>query len=172
MRIIKTSGFMFFPACLLLLMFDQPGMAQTAFQLTSPAFKHNQMIPVKYTCKGEDISPPLHIQNIPAGTEALVLIVDDPDAPMGTWVHWVVYDILPSEYIAENSVPGRQVVNSFGKIEYGGPCPPSGTHRYFFKLYALDTRLMSLEEGTLKDVVKAMEGHVLGKAELIGLFKK
>src|SRR3989338_8261866 len=99
------------------------------------------MIPSVYTCQGQDISPALGIQNIPDGARSLVLIMDDPDAPMGTWDHWIVYNIPPMDRIAENSIPGIEVKNSFEKLNYGGPCPPSGTHRYFFKLYALDTLL-------------------------------
>ena len=141
-------------------------------KLTSPAFGHNQMVPKKYTCQGEDVSPPLMIEGIPEGTKSLALIVDDPDAPMGTWVHWVVFDIPMTANIAENSIPGKQGWNDFGKRDYGGPCPPSGTHRYFHKIYALDT-VLNLQEGIKKRALeKAMAGHILDKAELIGLYKK
>jgi len=141
-------------------------------KLTSPDFKHNGNIPKKFTCQGDDVNPPLVIENIPAGAKSLTLIVDDPDAPMGTWAHWVVYDIPVVSSIAGNSVPGKQGMNDFRRLNYGGPCPPSGTHRYFFKLYALDT-LLNLKEGVKKrDLEKAMEGHILDKAELIGLYKK
>ncbi|MGD9015262.1 MAG: YbhB/YbcL family Raf kinase inhibitor-like protein [Candidatus Omnitrophota bacterium] len=142
-------------------------------KLISPAFEHNQSIPSKYTCQGEDVNPALAIGDIPEGTKSLALIVDDPDAPMGTWVHWVVYDIAPtSRVIDENSIPGTQGINDFRKKEYGGPCPPSGTHRYFFKVYALDTQL-NLKEGiTKKDLEKAMQAHILENAELIGLYKR
>jgi Raf kinase inhibitor-like YbhB/YbcL family protein len=123
-------------------------------KLTSPAFEHNKSIPSKYTCQGEDVNPALAIDDIPEGTKSLALIVDDPDAPMGTWVHWVVYDIAPtSRIIDENSIPGKQGINDFRKKNYGGPCPPSGTHRYFFKVYALDTQL-NLEEGINKRLIK------------------
>ena len=141
-------------------------------KLTSFAFEHNQMIPRKYTCQGEDVSPPLQIEGVPAGAKSLALIVDDPDAPMGTWVHWVVFNIPPRDSIAEDTIPGKQGRNDFGKNDYGGPCPPSGTHRYFHKIYALDT-MLELKEGiTKKALEKAMEGHILDKAELIGLYKK
>lgn len=142
-------------------------------KLTSPAFEHNQNIPKKFTCQGEDINPELNISEIPEGAKSLALIMDDPDAPMGTWVHWVVFNIQPAAaQIKENSIPGKQGYNNFGRNDYGGPCPPSGTHRYFFKLYALDT-LLNLKEGIKKeDIEKAMDGHILGKAELIGLYKK
>ena len=141
-------------------------------KLTSPAFEHNKSIPKKFTCQGRDINPELIIEGTPAGTKSLALIMDDPDAPMGTWVHWVVYNIKPVSLIAENSVPGKQCLNNFRRESYGGPCPPSGTHRYFFKIYALDTEL-NLPGGATKGVLEqAMQGHILDKAELIGLYQK
>jgi len=141
-------------------------------KLTSPVFENNGLIPSKYTCQGEDINPALSIEDIPGGTKSLALIVDDPDAPMGTWVHWVVYDIAPVSRIDEDSIPGKQGINDFRRKDYGGPCPPSGTHRYFFKIYALDEEL-GLEEGVnKKGLEKAMQAHILEKAELIGLYKK
>ena len=141
-------------------------------KISSPAFEPNQMIPKKYTCEGNDVSPPLTIDGIPDGAKSLALIVDDPDAPMGTWVHWVVFDIPVTNNIAEDIIPGKQGINDFGKKDYGGPCPPSGTHRYFHKIYALDT-ILNLKEGiTKKALEKAMQGHILDKAELIGLYKK
>lgn len=141
-------------------------------KITSPEFEHNAMIPSQFTCDGEDINPPLIIEDIPPETKSLALIVDDPDAPMGTWVHWVVYDIPVTNQIQEDSIPGKQGMNDFRKKDYGGPCPPSGTHRYFFKLYALDQEL-NLEEGlSKKDLEDAMEGHILAQAELIGLYKR
>ncbi|HLC65665.1 MAG TPA: YbhB/YbcL family Raf kinase inhibitor-like protein [Candidatus Nanoarchaeia archaeon] len=139
--------------------------------LTSPAFRHNSEIPAKYTCRGQDINPQLDILGVPKNAKSLVLIVDDPDAPMGMWVHWVVWNIPIVTSIKENSIPGVQGMNDFGKKDYGGPCPPSGTHRYFFKLYALDTTL-TLREGRKKDVEKAMEGHIIEKTVLVGLYKK
>jgi len=140
--------------------------------LTSPAFKPHQSIPVKYTCQGENVNPPLLIGNIPGGTKSLALIMDDPDAPAGVWVHWVLYNISPTDRIAENSIPGHQGINDFRRANYGGPCPPSGKHRYFFKLYALDEMLSLTGEVRRGDLLKAMEGRVLGKAELIGLYRK
>lgn len=142
-------------------------------KLVSPSFGHNQMIPEKFTCQGEDINPELNIAGIPVETKSLALMMDDPDAPMGTWVHWVVFDIpVATAQIQENSIPGKQGYNDFQRNDYGGPCPPSGTHRYFFKLYALDT-ILNLKEGIRKqELEKAMEGHILAKAELIGLYKK
>ena len=141
-------------------------------KLTSPAFEHNQSIPAKYTCQGEDINPALVIEDIPKEAKSLALIMDDPDAPMGTWVHWVVYDIGVISRIEEHSIPGKQGANGFRRKDYGGPCPPSGTHRYFFKIYALDKKL-DLQEGISKESLEsAMQGHILQKAELIGLYKK
>lgn len=151
-------------------------------QITSPAFRHNELMPSKYTCEGANISPPIEISNIPSNAKSLVLIVDDPDAPgwtdaqgrhfAGTWDHWIVWNIEPTNKIDEDSVPGIQGRNSWSKNNYGGPCPPSGTHRYFFKLYALDTELNLSENSTKHDVEKAMHGHIVEKAELIGLYKK
>ena len=102
-------------------------------KLTSPAFEHNQAIPEKYTCQGQDINPPLEIAEIPVRAKSLVLIMDDPDAPGGNWDHWLVYNIMPTAEVKENSVPGTQVRNDFRRVDYGGPCPPSGTHGFFFK---------------------------------------
>jgi len=139
-------------------------------KLTS-IFQHNQDIPSKYTCQGEDINPPLTIEDIPEKTKTLVLIVDDPDAPNNTWDHWIVFNIPPTNQIQENTEPGTSGINSWGKTGYGGPCPPSGKHRYFFKLFALDTEL-SLTNPKKEDVLTAMQGHILDKAELVGLYKK
>ena len=140
--------------------------------VTSPAFIHNGHIPLKYTCDGLDVNPPLLIQGIPEKARCLVLIVDDPDAPIGTWVHWVVWNIPLRRRIDENSVPGVQGLNDFRKHSYGGPCPPSGTHRYFFKVYALDAKLdLSINHGK-RDVEMAMKGHILSQGQLIGLFSR
>jgi hypothetical protein len=136
------------------------------------AFSNNQRIPKRYTCDGENVSPPLTINGVPEGTKSLVLICDDPDAPMGTWDHWVVWDIQVTQNVKENSVPGTQGINSWGKKSYGGPCPPSGTHRYFFKIYALDTRLGLKPDSRKSDVEKAMKGHVLAQGELVGLYSR
>jgi Raf kinase inhibitor-like YbhB/YbcL family protein len=141
-------------------------------KLSSPAFKHNAFIPPKFTCQGEGVNPALLIENIPEKTQSLALIVDDPDAPMGMWVHWVVFDIPLINRIEENSIPGKQGRNDFGRNDYGGPCPPSGTHRYFFKIYALD-KMLNLKEGISKPSLEgAMLGHILDQAELIGLYEK
>jgi Raf kinase inhibitor-like YbhB/YbcL family protein len=140
--------------------------------VSSPAFEHNKLIPAKYTCDGEDVSPPLTITGAPEDTRSLVLIVDDPDAPMGTWDHWVVWNIPPTRSIAEDTVPGTEGMNTYRRHSYGGPCPPGGTHRYFFKVYALDTLLSLSSNATKRDVEKAMQGHVLAKGELIGLYRR
>ncbi len=140
--------------------------------ITSSMFGHNEHIPSKYTCDGENINPPLEIKNIPEGTVSLVLIMDDPDAPRGTWDHWVVWNIPPTGKIEENSIPGVEGMNSFKRQHYGGPCPPSGAHRYFFKVYALDTELALTDEVDKQGVMLAMEGHILGQGELIGLYER
>jgi len=150
-------------------------------QVTSTAFADGQSIPGKYTCDGSDVSPPLQWSNAPANAKSFALIVDDPDAPVGTWVHWVIYDLptgtsaLPenvakSQYAAGNA---KQGLNDFKSLGYGGPCPPPGkAHRYFFKLYGLDT-VLDLKPGvTKKDLLKAMEGHVLAQGQLVGTYQR
>ena len=149
-------------------------------EITSPVFKHNGTIPKKYTCDGINISPELSWDNLPEDTNSLALIVDDPDAPAETWVHWVIYNIPPnSKGLQEGVLPLRalphntkQGINDFKKIGYGGPCPPSGTHRYFFKLYALDTKLNLDSGATKKDLENAMKGHILAQTELVGKYKR
>jgi len=149
-------------------------------EISSRAFEAGGMIPSKYTCDGEGISPPLHWSDPPAGTQSFALVSDDPDAPVGTWVHWVVWNIpataraLDENLAKKESLPSgaNQGTNDFRRIGYGGPCPPSGTHRYFFKLYALDTTL-SLPPHTTKSVLdKAMRGHILAQAELMGKYRR
>ena len=148
--------------------------------LVSSAFTADGLIPTQYTCDGQDSSPPLSWDTPPEGTQSFVLICDDPDAPLRTFVHWVVYNLPPEiqEIPAGMSleptlqIGGMQGTNDFGKIGYGGPCPPRGAHRYFFKLYALDTQL-ALQPGAKKrQVIQAMEGHVLASAELIGRYAR
>lgn len=139
-------------------------------KISSPAFGQSQKIPQKYTCDGENISPPLVIEDIPEGTETMALIVEDVDAQAGSFIHWVVFNIPAVRRIDEGEVPGNQGVNDFEKEEYGGPCPSSGTHRYFFRLYALDQEI-GLSEGTSReDVDVAMEGHILATAQLVGMY--
>lgn len=144
-------------------------------KITSSSFAHNQNIPPKYTCDGENINPPLQFSDIPADAKSLVLISDDPDAPMGTWVHWILWNIDPkTTEISEKSVPAGAIegTTSFGETGYGGPCPPSGVHRYFFKLYALDTKLDLPISAKKEDLEKAMQQHILASAEMIGLYTR
>lgn len=144
-------------------------------KLSSPAFLNNQQIPSMYTCDGENVNPPLLFSEVPDNTKSLVLIVDDPDAPTKVWVHWVVFNIDPTTTdVLENSVPkgGIEGVTDFGKPGYGGPCPPSGSHRYFFKLYALDSILNLPQNSDKKAVEEAMQGHILDSAELVGLYER
>lgn len=144
-------------------------------KITSAAFADREAIPAKYTCDGRDINPPLAWTGIPAGTKSLALIMDDPDAPVGTWVHWVVWNISPeTRAIGENSVPSGalQGKNDWKRNNYGGPCPPSGTHRYFIKLYALDA-VPDLGPSTVKaDLERAMTGHILARGELMGTYRR
>lgn len=149
-----------------------PEAKEGKMNLTSPEFTQNEMIPKKFTCQGEDISPTLEITGVPERAASLVLINDDPDAPGGTWDHWIVFNIAPTEIIDEDSVPGIQGKNSWGRNEYGGPCPPSGTHRYFFKLYALDSQLNLSEGATKQEVEAAMKDFILDQATLVGVYKK
>ena len=143
-------------------------------KLTSPAFKDNENIPSKYTCQGDDINPPLNIEGIPENAKSLALIIDDPDAPMGNWDHWVVWNIPITSKIEEGKVPEGAVqgINDFGKHDYGGPCPPSGTHRYMFKLFALDTPLDINENSEKGDVENAMQAHIIAETKLVGLYSK
>ncbi|MDW7773910.1 MAG: YbhB/YbcL family Raf kinase inhibitor-like protein [Desulfobulbaceae bacterium] len=142
-------------------------------QLSSPAFDHQGTIPSKYTCDGSNISPPLAISGVPSEARSLVLLVDDPDAPGGTFVHWVVYDIPPDvKVIHENTDPGTLGTNNFRKTSYGGPCPPSGTHRYFFKIYALDRDLKLSPGQSKQQVEREMSGHIIAQTELIGLYER
>ena len=172
---MKTVGFLVMAGIVLSALVAGAQMEEKELgemKLTSPEFEHKGVIPSKFTCQGGDVNPALIIEGLPGGAKSLALIMDDPDAPMGMWVHWVVYNIPVIAKIEENSIPGTQGNNDFGRENYGGPCPPSGTHRYFFKIYALDTQL-NLPEGISKeDLEKAMQGHILDKAELIGLYKK
>ena len=151
-----------------------------SIDITSTAFSDGGSIPSKYTCDGSDVSPPLRWGQVPEGTKSIALISDDPDAPMGTWVHWVLYN-LPAdvnslaEGISDDKVlanGARQGTTDFGSVGYGGPCPPSGVHRYFFKLYALDTMLDLDAGGTKSELLEAMEGHIVGEGRLIGNYKR
>ena len=159
------------------------GSKAMAMNLMSPAFNEGGQIPSKYTCEGEDISPPLKWDGVPEGTKSLVLIVDDPDAPDPdapklVWVHWVLFNIPPEvtslpEGVDRIGLPPdmKSGVNDFKKTSYGGPCPPIGRHRYFHKLYALDTAL-DIRRATKAEIVQAMDGHVLATTELVGTYQK
>jgi Raf kinase inhibitor-like YbhB/YbcL family protein len=142
-------------------------------KVKSPAFESNKPIPKKYSCDGSDINPPLTIEGIPKEAKTLALVVDDPDAPNGTFDHWVVWNIPAStNKIGENTVPGKEGMNSAKQPSYMGPCPPRGTHRYFFKIYALDSELNLDINTKKKDLEKAIQGHIIAKGELIGLYTR
>lgn len=141
-------------------------------EVTSAAFGDNEDIPAKYTCEGINVNPPLDIGGFPGDVKCLAIIVDDPDAPRGTWVHWVMWNIPPAAGIKENDVPGIQGMNDFQKNQYNGPCPPSGRHRYFFKVYALDA-MLDLTAGSGKSQLeKAMAGHIIAYGELMGWYSR
>lgn len=141
--------------------------------IKSSAFESGKQIPNKYTCDGQDVNPPLSVEGTPKETKTLALILDDSDAPSGTFDHWIVWNIPAlTSRINEDSVPGKEGLNSARQQGYMGPCPPSGTHRYFFKLYALDVELNLGANSTKKDVEKAMKGHILAKGELMGLYSR
>lgn len=140
--------------------------------ISSPSFKSRELIPAKYTCDGENISPGIDIKELPEGTKSLVLIVDDPDAPKGTFDHWVMWNIPPTKSIPENTVPGVEGWNGKGENKYTGPCPPSGKHHYYFKVYALDIMLDLVPISRKSDVESAMKDHILGQGELVGLYSR
>lgn len=150
-------------------------------EISSQAFKKGEPIPSRYSCDEKNISPPLRWAKVPQGTQSFALIADDPDAPGGTWVHWVLYDLpataaeLPEDLSKGQYLPNgaKQGLNDFKHLGYGGPCPPPGKpHRYYFKLFALDKTVELKPGATKKDVEKAMEGHILGQAQLMGTYKR
>jgi Raf kinase inhibitor-like YbhB/YbcL family protein len=155
-----------------------------ALKITSPAFEHGGPMAAKYTCEGQDIAPPLRWEGVPEGTRSLALVVDDPDAPdpaapKMTYVHWVLYNLPPDagglpEGVSSSNLPAgtREGVNDWRRTGYGGPCPPIGRHRYFHKLYALDVVLEDLQQPTKSRLLKAMEGHVIARAEIVGTYQK
>ena len=153
----------------------EKGASEIVIQITSTTFEDGGTIPVRYTCDGEDLSPPLVWTGLPVGTQSLALVVDDPDAPVGTWVHWVLFDLpAGTSSLPENvSGLGTDGLNSWRRLGYDGPCPPPGSpHRYFFKLYALDSGL-GLKEGAAKaDIEKAMQGHILAQGQLVGRYNR
>jgi Raf kinase inhibitor-like YbhB/YbcL family protein len=150
---------------------------ENMLKVTSSVFENGGEIPSRYTCDGNDINPPLTVESIPDTAKSLVLIVDDPDAPMGVWDHWIVFNILvngPSFELLENVSLKNffSIKNSFGKVEYGGPCPPSGVHRYFFRVYALDVVLDLSSDSNREELEDAMEGHILDQGELMGKYER
>lgn len=146
--------------------------ATSKLKITSSAFPEGGDIPVEYTCQGDDVNPPFHIESIPAETVTLALIVEDPDAPGGTFDHWIVFNIERTSSIARASIPGISGINSAGKTGYLGPCPPSGSHRYYFRFYALDAHV-ELAAGADKEALKkAMESHILAEGSLMGRYRK
>jgi Raf kinase inhibitor-like YbhB/YbcL family protein len=144
----------------------------TSILITSDAFTQQGFIPSRYTCEGENINPPLEISNLPEQTKSLALIMEDPDATRGTFDHWIAWNIKPDEPITEGNVPGVNGTNSFGKKGYGGPCPPTGRHRYYIKVYALDTTLDLPVSSGKKELQAAIKDHVLGHGELMGHYEK
>jgi Raf kinase inhibitor-like YbhB/YbcL family protein len=147
--------------------------AASSISITSPSFQPGGDIPPKFTCNGTNVSPELQISSVPNEAKSLLLIVDDPDAPRGLFRHWIVWNIDPkTTRVAENSAPtaGVQGINDFGKRNYGGPCPPSGTHRYFFKIFALDTKLELKPGARRAELDTAMRGHILAQGELMGRY--
>jgi Raf kinase inhibitor-like YbhB/YbcL family protein len=182
MKVKIFLSFVLFLSMLMALHLDgiESNNRRTEMKILSSAFQHEGMIPDKFSCKGQDISPPLKWENADAGTKSFALICDDPDAPMGTWDHWLLFNIPASVTELREGVPAqaelpngaRHGKNSWGRKDYGGPCPPGGTHRYFFKFYALDT-LLDLEPGvSKKELMSAMQGHILAQTELMGKFKR
>lgn len=141
-------------------------------KLISTVFSHNGHIPPRYTCEGENINPPLKVENVPGGTKSLALIVEDPDAPRRVFDHWLLWNISPNEAIAEGSNPGISGTNGFGNTGYGGPCPPSGVHRYFFRVFALDDELELLAGANKEELLEAMKEHIIASAELMGVYQK
>ncbi len=181
---IKSRSYLFiFVGIIALFCFEFPGLGEQKMQkiqISSSAFRNGQMIPSDYTCDGDDLSPPLEWSGVPKDAKSLVLISDDPDAPMGDWVHWLIYDMPPTVTRLSEGVPSVEQLETggvhgqtdFGTMGYGGPCPPGGVHRYFFKIYALDT-LLHLRAGvTQKELLRAMKGHVLAEGELMGKYER
>ncbi|MEP6948328.1 MAG: YbhB/YbcL family Raf kinase inhibitor-like protein [Ginsengibacter sp.] len=140
--------------------------------ISSSAFENEGIIPSRYTCEGEEINPPLHVENIPEGTQTLAIIVEDPDAPKGTFDHWLVWNIPPESIIKENRIPGISGQNSAGKTGYHGPCPPSGYHRYYFTVFALNDSLDIQAGADKKTLLAAIEPHIIAKGSLMGKYKK
>lgn len=156
------------------------GAKNMAIKIESPAFKYGDFIPSIYTCDGANISPPLKWEGIPEGTKSIALICDDPDAPIGDWVHWVLYNIPPETKELKENIPPEKILkdnsihglNDWKKYGYGGPCPPSGVHRYYFKIFALDIKLNLGPGATKKQLLDAMKGHIISQGELMGKYQR
>ena len=149
-----------------------PAVHYRDLKISSPSFAHEELIPSRFTCDGENIGPPLDIDQIPKDARCLVLIIDDPDAPGGSFVHWLVWNIPVKHHLPENEIHGVEGLNDFGRQHYGGPCPPQGTHRYFFKMYALDS-LLDLPRNTRREQLEsAMNDHILAFGEVVGLYSR
>ncbi len=163
-----------FAAILAVLLLTACTTNSSLMKITSSAFENNGNIPSKYTCDGANVNPPLNISEVPEGAKSLALIVDDPDAPSGDWVHWIIWNIsVSTQEISEGSIPNGIVgTTSFGTTGYGGPCPPSGIHRYYFKLYALDEELNLKPDSNKEMLGSAMKEHVLEEAELMGKYSR
>lgn len=146
--------------------------ASTTLVIKSPAFQDNEFISSKYTCDGVNVNPEISIDEIPKNTKSLAIIVDDPDAPNGSFCHWLMWNITPKNSIKENSAPGIQGRNSFGENKYDGPCPPRGKHHYHFKVYALNNKLNLLVSTDKNELEKAMKDHIIARGELVGLYKR
>ncbi|WP_052402836.1 YbhB/YbcL family Raf kinase inhibitor-like protein [Methanococcoides methylutens] len=145
---------------------------ENTFTISTNSFENNGEIPSRYTCEGDNINPELIPGILPEDAKSLVLIVDDPDAPRGTFTHWIIWNIEPGSIINEDTIPGVQGLNDFKTKEYAGPCPPSGTHRYFFRIYALDT-MLDLESGSTRPILEqAMQDHIIAEAELMGTYSR
>ena len=175
MKRLLIYFFVFFQVFLFSYAMGQSVTKIEGLKISSPAFENGGEIPKKYTCDGANVNPPLKIENVPSNTKSLALVFDDIDAPRGTYVHWILWNIDPSvKEIKENSVPERVVqgVNDFKKLNYGGPCPPRRAHKYVFKIYALDTLLNLNPNLTKKDLEKVMEGHIISWAQLTGLYNR
>jgi Raf kinase inhibitor-like YbhB/YbcL family protein len=156
----------------LIILFIMSVTASSTLVIKSPAFEDNEFISSKYTCDGVNVNPEISIGEIPKDTKSLAIIVDDPDAPSGSFCHWLMWNIAPKNSIKENSAPGIQGRNSFGENKYDGPCPPSGKHHYHFKLYALNTKLNLLVSTDKNELEKAMKDHIIARGELVGLYKR
>ena len=182
--ISRLTFFILAPYCSLLLassLLSADAKPSDKMTLRSPAFQSGADIPRQYTCDADDVSPPLRWESVPAGTQALALIVEDPDAPGGTWVHWVVYDLTVDTAVLNEAMPrtemlsnrAKQGVNDFRRVGFGGPCPPPGrAHRYYFRLYALDAPTALKPRATKAQLLQAIKGHVLGEAELMGRYNR